>query len=232
MTDLLILFNDEIKIFGIKLINSADFFELVVRFFFNLAIILTIIRFLYYPFSRRKDYYFAFLLVGIVVFLITYSLVSAEKQFGIGVGIGLFALFGILRFRTSQIAIKEMTYLLVIIGVSVINSLVTTKTSYAELLFINLVIIFAIWTGERIWVTMNENRKTIVYEKIDLIKPEKRKELIEDLRQRTGLDVTRVQIGRINFMRDTARIRIFYRPSSISGMTDEDDNSLIDNDNI
>ncbi len=231
MDDLATIILNNGEFLGIKIIDSKQFLQLIVSFIFNTAVVLTIIRFLYYPFARRKEYYFAFLLVGIIVFLVTYSLVQIGEAFSLGAGIGLFALFGILRFRTSQIAIKEMTYLLVVIGVSVINALFS-DTSYANLLFVNIAVIFATWTGERIWITMNENRKTLIYEKIDLIKPEKRDEMIADLKQRTGLDITRVQIGRIDFLRDTVRIRIFYKPAGNGRSLDEDDNCIIDNDTI
>ncbi|MCK4698906.1 MAG: DUF4956 domain-containing protein, partial [Bacteroidales bacterium] len=127
-----------------------------------------------------------------------------------GVAIGLFALFGILRFRTRQIPVKEMTYLFLVIGLSVINAMLNDQTSYVELLFINMIILFVAWAAELFWQKDTGNSKFINYEKIDLIRPDKRKELIADLKKRTGLNITDVEIGRINFMRDTVRIRIFF----------------------
>jgi uncharacterized membrane protein YcaP (DUF421 family) len=103
-----------------------------------------------------------------------------------------------------------MTFLFTVIGISVINALANKKISYAELLFSNLILVFLIWVIERIWLVNKEGKKIIDYEKIEMIKPEKEQELIQDLRQRTGLDVTRVEIGRVDFLKDTARIRIFF----------------------
>ncbi len=170
---------------------------------------LVLVRFLYYPLARRKEYFFSFILVSTIVFLVTYSLVSIA-DLSTGVAIGLFALFGILRFRTRQIPVKEMTYLFLVIGISVINAMLNDQTSYVELLFINMIILFVAWAAELFWQKNTENSKFINYEKIDLIRPDKKEELIADLKKRTGLNITDVEIGRINFMRDTVRIRIFF----------------------
>lgn len=199
------------RFFGIELINISGFLELVARFIFNTLVVFALIRYLYYPVAKRKEYFFTFMLVSTIVFLISFSLIKVDKL-GIGVALGLFALFGILRFRTRQIPIKEMTYLFLVIGISVINALVTLLTSYVELLFINTMVLLVAWIGEKYLMQSKENSKTIVYEKIELVKPENRVKLIEDLENRTGLKIYRIEIGRINFLRDTARIRIFYTP--------------------
>ena len=103
-----------------------------------------------------------------------------------------------------------MTYLFIVIGVSVINALANKKISYAELFAANMIIVFATFGLERLWLLRHETRKNITYEKIDLIAPERREELIADLTERTGLNIVRVEIGRIDFLRDTANIRVFY----------------------
>jgi len=203
------LFPELLQIFGIKFINVSNFFELLVRFSFNSIVVLILVRFLYYPVARRKEYFFSYILISSIVFLVTYSLVSVA-DLSTGVAIGLFALFGILRFRTSQIPVKEMTYLFLVIGISVINAMLNGQTSYIELLFINMIILFMAWVAELFWQKNKMNSKFINYEKIDLIIPEKRKELITDLEKRTGLKITDISIGRINFMRDTVRIRIYF----------------------
>jgi hypothetical protein len=200
---------EAIRILGVKLINPGDFFELLLRFMFNLVITVVIIRFLYYPHSRRKDYFFIYMIFSVVVFLVCYSLANVSLQ--LGFALGLFAIFGILRYRTDTIPIKEMTYLFLMVGISVINSLTDKSVSYAELLFTNLVIIAVTWYLEKIWMQKKEDFTDIRYEKIELILPERRAELIQDIKNRTGLNVYRVSIDRINFMRDTAKIRIFYR---------------------
>ncbi len=203
---------EAIRILGVKLINPGDFFELLLRFLFNLIITVVIIRFLYYPHSRRKDYFFIYMIFSVVVFLVCYSLASVSLQ--LGFALGLFAIFGILRYRTDTIPIKEMTYLFLMVGISVINSLTDRSVSYAELLFTNLVIIAVTWYLEKIWMQKKEDFMDIRYEKIELILPERRADLIQDIKNRTGLNVYRVSIDRINFMRDTAKIRIFYRQDS------------------
>ena len=202
-------FPELLKIFSVKFINVSTFLELIVRFFFNFLVVLILVKFLYYPLARRKEYFFSYILVSAIVFLVTYSLVSIT-DLSTGVAIGLFALFGILRFRTKQIPVKEMTYLFLVIGISVINAILNDQTSYVELLFINMIILFVAWVAELFWKKNTENSKFINYEKIELIRPDKRKELIADLKKRTGLNITDVEIGRINFMRDTVRIRIFF----------------------
>ena len=128
----------------------------------------------------------------------------------LGFALGLFAIFGIIRYRTDPIAIKEMTYLFLVIGISVINALSNKKISHAELVFANLLIVFLTFGMERIWLLRHEVRKNILYEKIELIVPEKREELIEDLKSRTGLNISRKEIRRIDFLKDIANIRIFY----------------------
>jgi len=202
-------FPELLKIFSVEFINIPNFFELFIRFIFNFLVVLILVRFLYYPLARRKEYFFSFILVSTIVFLVTYSLVSIA-DLSTGVAIGLFALFGILRFRTRQIPVKEMTYLFLVIGISVINAMLNDQTSYVELLFINTIILFVAWAAELFWKKNTENSKFINYEKIDLISPDKKEELIADLKKRTGLNITDVEIGRINFMRDTVRIRIFF----------------------
>jgi len=196
------------QIFGVNLINLSDFLELLVRFCFNLAVVTVLVRYIYYPIARRKDYLFTYILISSVIFALCFLLENVKLQ--LGFALGLFAIFGIIRYRTSQIPIKEMTYLFLIIGVSVINALANKKISYTELVFANLVLIFVTLLLEKALLLKHELRKTIIYEKIDLIKPEKREELLKDLQERTGLKINRIEIGRIDFLRDIARIRIYY----------------------
>ena len=205
--NLLALLASSTQIFGINLINTPDFGELLLRFVLNMVVIVVIVRYLYYPTSRRKDYLFSYIMISAVIFLLCFLLNSVKLQ--IGFALGLFAIFGIIRYRTDSISIKEMTFLFIVIGVSVINALANKKISYAELFFTNIIIVLLIWFMEKAWLMNKEGKKMIEYEKIDLIKPDKEAELIADLRERTGLDVTRVEIGKIDFLKDSARIRIY-----------------------
>jgi hypothetical protein len=128
----------------------------------------------------------------------------------IGFALGLFAIFGIIRYRTNPIPIKEMTYIFVVIGLSVINAMSSKKISYTELFLINLIVIGVIFFLENVWLLKHESSKIVVYEKIDLIKPERYNELIADLEDRIGIKVTRIEIGKIDFLKDTAKIRVYY----------------------
>ena len=193
---------------GTPIFDNNDFWKLILKGVFNFLIILIIVRYIYYPVTRNKDYLFTYLLISLTVFLLCFLLDNVKLE--LGFALGLFAIFGIIRYRTDPIPIKEMTYLFLVIGISVINALANKKISYAELLFANLVIVFVTFGMERLWLLRHETRKNIIYEKIELIAPERRDELIQDLKDRTGLDVVRVEIRRIDFLKDTANLRIFY----------------------
>ncbi len=192
-----------------SLFEVGDLVHLVIRFSFNILVIGIIVRGLYYSLTRKKNYLFSFMLIGVIVFLVCSGLNKVE--IGWAFALGLFAIFGIIRYRTNPIPIKEMTYLFIVIGVSVINGLSSRNTTYPELVFTNIIVILVVYVLERVWLMKNEAKKIIDYEKIELIHPDKRAELVEDLKQRTGLPINRVEIGRINFLRDTVRILIYYQ---------------------
>lgn len=196
------------EIWGIELIDTEDFFELVARFAFNLSVITVAVRFLYYPGAKRKDYLFTYILISTIIFLLCILLDNVKLQ--IGFALGLFAIFGIIRYRTNPIPIKEMTYLFIVIGISVINALANKKVSYAELLFTNFVVLGITFILEKVSLVKHESTKIIEFEKIDLIKRENREALIADLEERTGIKINRIEIGRISFLRDTVRIKIYY----------------------
>ncbi len=208
------------ELFDMKLINVSDFLELTIRFFFNLLVLFFLVRALYFSKTKRKDYLFTYFLIGSVVFLICFMLSSVKLQ--LGFALGLFAIFGIIRYRTTQISIREMTYLFVVISLSVINALINKKVSYAEAVFANLIILTIVWIIEKVIHFRHESVKLIYYDKIDLILPEKRVELIADLKKRTGLDIHRIEIGRINFLQDSARIMVYYYADCINSADDAD----------
>ncbi len=144
-----------------------------------------------------------------MVFLLCYTLVDVSLQ--LGFALGLFAIFGIIRYRTRQIQIKEMTYLFLVIGISVINALAHHQLSYLELLLVNALIIGLTWALEKAWLSRHETFKMVDYEKIEYIRQENRDKLIKDLEERTGIKkINRVEIGPVNFITDTARIKIYY----------------------
>jgi hypothetical protein len=159
-----------------------------------------------------------------LIFMLCFLLESVKLQ--IGFAFGLFAIFGILRYRTFAIPIKEMTYLFILIGISVINALANKKISWAELVFTNLVLAFLIYGLEKLWLLKHESSKQIIYEKVDMIQPQKREELKKDLEERTGLKINRIDIGRIDYLRDTAKLIIYYyEEDNRINMADESDHA-------
>ncbi|HLV43212.1 MAG TPA: DUF4956 domain-containing protein [Brumimicrobium sp.] len=195
-------------ILNIQFYNN-DVFSLLFRLLLNFFFLTLIIRFVYYPKTKRKDYVFTYLLIGLVTFFLSFAL--KKLDIGVGMGLGLFAIFGIIRYRTQTIEIKEMTYLFVVIGLSVINSLATDEISFLEVLLLNGTAIFIIAGLEFFWWKNNEQIRMVIYEKIDLITPENYNEMKLDLEFRTGLDILRFEVGDINFLNDTAVVRVYYK---------------------
>lgn len=189
-------------------IFDDDFYTMLFRFGINLLFLTLIVRFLYYPRARSKEYLFTYYMIGIIVFFLCFTMNKFELD--LGMALGLFAIFGIIRYRTDAIAIKEMTYLFVVIGISVINALANQKMSFAEIFAANLAVVFAIALIERLWLLKNELSKEVIYEKIENIRPENKHLLKEDLEKRTGLPIHRIEIGTIDFLKDTAMITIYY----------------------
>lgn len=207
INDLLFILAD-VEIFGSDFFDKKDFIELLVRSAFNFLIVGYIVRYLYYPVTKNKDYLFTYLLISVTVFFLCFLLENVKLE--LGFALGLFAIFGIIRYRTDPIPIKEMTYLFIVIGISVMNALVNKKISHAEVLFTNVIFIAITYSLEKIWLLKHESRKNITFEKIELILPERKEELLADLKERTGLNITRVEIRNVDFLRDTANLRIFY----------------------
>lgn len=210
-----------IPILGSKLIDYDDFFEMLIRFFINFSVAFILIRVIYYPIHKRKDYLFTYFLFNILIFFVCILLNGVKLK--LGFAFGLFAIFGILRYRTEQLPIKEMTYLFMIIAIAIVNSLSDKKVSFAELMLVNGVIVAATYFLEKVFLLKHESRKVVLYEKIENVKPENHELLIADLKERTGLDINRVQIGRIDFLKDTVKIIIFYFEEEPSNSSNEGD---------
>ncbi|MFR2069792.1 MAG: DUF4956 domain-containing protein [Bacteroides nordii] len=202
---------NELSFIETPLIDSIGFLQLLLRFTFNLGIVSIILRFFYYPKSKRRDYYFTFTLISISIFLMIFLLGSVKLK--IGFALGLFAIFGIIRYRTESMPVREMTYLFAIIAISVINAL-AVEISYAELLGTNLLFVFSIWLCESNRYLRHISCKLVQYDRIELIRPEKREALLKDLRERTGLSIIRVEVGHIDFLRDSAILKLYYEPVS------------------
>ena len=189
------------------IIDGGAVIELLWRFVFNCIVVGLIIHFFYYPKSRRRDYYFTFSLIAVSVFLLIILMGGVKMK--VGFALGIFAIFGIIRYRTESVPIREMTYLFVIIAISVINAL-AVQLSIAELLMANALFILSVWLLESERWLKHVSCKIVLYDKIQLITPDKREELIADLRERIGVDVNKVEIGHVDFLRDAVMIKVYY----------------------
>lgn len=189
-------------------INGEAFLTLLIRYLFNLITTGIIIWFLYYKKTQRRDYLFTFFMVSTTIFLMIFLLDSVKIQ--VGFALGLFAIFGILRYRTDTLPVREMTYLFAIIGISVINALSNHKVSLIELITTNLIFIIAFWILETTRFIRHTACKLIIYERIDLVNSAKKEEMMEDLRKRTGLAIEKAEIGQIDFLKDIAYVKVYY----------------------
>jgi len=210
---------EDMEMLGTPLIEVSDFLNMALRFAFNTVVVWIMIHCLYYPKSRRRDYYFTFMLISISIFFLIFLLGGVKLK--IGFALGLFAIFGIIRYRTESMPVREMTYLFSIISLSVINALATT-IGYVELVCTNLMFILATWFFESYKLLRHVNTKLVQYDRISLIKPDKREELIADLEERTGLKIEKVEVGGIDFLRDMAMLKIYYHSDSIEPNTVDD----------
>lgn len=184
-----------------------DFINHGMGFLINLAIIIIIVRFIYYPRQRSKEYVFTFFAFNTIIFFVMNLL--NDSTISLGAGFGLFAIFSILRYRTDPIPIHEMTYLFIVTALPVINSVLLGTNAYAEFAVTNIAVMGVLFILEMGWGFNYEIRKSIQYERIDLIRPDKWSELIADLEERTGLPIKRIEVGSFNFLRDSVRITIY-----------------------
>lgn len=204
---------------GVKGLNLEDFLGLIIRLFIHFFFVFVLVRVIYYPIARRKDFLFTYFLFSISIFTMCFLLENVKLEMGFA--LGLFAVFGIIRYRTDAIPIKEMTYLFVVIAMSVMNALINKKISLAELAFANTAIIALTYGLEKVWLLRHESQKLILYERIDLIQSGRRHELLQDLESRTGIKINRVELGKIDFLRDTVMIKIYFYEDQQEGHMDE-----------
>ena len=188
---------------------TVPLFELLSSFLLNTIVVFIIVHFLYYPKGRRRDYYFTFLMLSISIFMLIYLLLGNSSDMGIGAALGLFAIFGIIRYRTESVPIREMTYLFFLVALSVLNAK-SGDINFLGRLVINGVMILTVWGAERLLSNHKEGCKFVKYDNIELIKPEKHEELKQDLETRLGVKVTRVEVGAVDFLTDMTMLRVFY----------------------
>jgi hypothetical protein len=181
----------------------------IAGFVLNVLSAFIVVRLVYYPRGRSNDYVFTFLAFNTVIYFIMGLFTSIELS--IGAGFGLFALFSILRYRTETVPIREMTYLFVMAALPILNSVLWGSSEFDKLLIVDLLVVLILWILDREWgFYRNQSQMNIVYEKIDLIKKERKEEMLKDLSERTGLSVLDFDVVNINFLRDVAEIRITY----------------------
>ena len=201
-----------------QLFFSPSFSAMIVRLVINIVVTCLIIDRLYYPKSKRRDFYFTFMLISIAIFFIVFFMIFVLEEMkgktSLGIGIGLFGIFSIMRYRTDAMPVREMTYLFVIIALSLVNA-ISEGVPMLELLITNLIFIVSVWILE--WRLKVLPSKIIQYDKIDLVKPERKAELIADLEQRLGLEIVQVEVGSIDFIRDMAMVKIRYRGNRSDG---------------
>lgn len=209
--------------------DSCRLIDLILRLIINTVFCFIIARALYFPKSRRKDFFFTYLLMGFAIFMLIHLM--SDSKIKTGIAMGLFAIFSIMRYRTESVPIREMTYLFLVIAMATVNGVaweanISRKTtdflgpelvSAGELLLTDLLFVLAIWLVEGVNFAKGLQSKFIRYDKIDLITPERHDDLIADLKKRTGLDITKVSIGSIDFLKDMALLKIFYKDNDDEG---------------
>lgn len=204
----------------------------ILGFLINFTVAFILVRWIYLPSSPVKSHVFTFMAFNTIIYFVISILTSSEM--GIGIGFGLFAIFSLLRYRTDPIPIREMTYLFIIVALPVMNSAAVYDQKWVEMIIANATVLLVLFLLEKGWGFRYEISKSILYEKIDLIVPERRAELIADLEKRTGLKVKRVHVGRLDFMRDVATLEVFsdfsdgndflrYNSDAAALAADEDD---------
>ncbi len=201
-----------------EFIDTDHVTSLLIAFIINLIAIMIIVRWLYYPKCKRGEFFFTYILIAISTFMLIYVL--GDVKLKAGIALGLFAMFSIIRYRTEQIAIREMTYLFTIIAVSAINGLTISELSIGEVIIINILFIAVIVICESKLLISHYSYKVIKYDNINLITPDKREELIADLEKRTGLKVIKVEVGAIDFLKDAAIVKMYYKSNQANNSVD------------
>ena len=220
--------------------ENVNLLNLVICTVLNTFFVWVIVHCFYYPKGRRRDYYFSFILMSISIFTLIYLLLDSDKSVGTGVALGLFAIFSIVRFRTESVPIREMTYLFLLVALSVLNGKVGSVLHFVEkaatpkdpgrtidvaitgvdslvvsvvyIISLSLLFVLSIWIAERmLHKSYTEGCKYVRYDNIDLIKPERYDDLVKDLEERLGLKIDRVEVGAVDFLKDMTMLRVFYR---------------------
>lgn len=202
---------------------SLEFTQMLIRLLLSVGVTFILVHFLYYPKSKRRDFYFTFMLISIAIFFLVFYMMFAledmKAKTSMGIGIGLFGIFSIMRYRTDAMPVREMTYLFVIISLSVVNA-IALDVNILQLLFADTTVLVATFICEKS-LKMHAT-KTILYDRIELVKADRHDELIRDLEERTGLVIEDVEIGAMDFLKDATVLKVHYRTSRSEGSNSVD----------
>ncbi len=196
---------------NMALFDIAGLEELLLRFFLNLFCVAVVVHCLYYPKCKRRDFHFTFMLIGVSIFLLMFFMGGVKLR--VGVALGLFAVFGIIRYRTESVPIREMTYLFIVIAISAINA-IATGISWLELFAADVLFVMCIWLCESNRTFKHMTCKLVQYDRIELITPEHEAELYDDLQHRLGVKVQKIEVGSVDFLKDSAIIKVYYEEAS------------------
>ena len=198
------------EMFGLsEFFDASDYIKLLMRLTLNVGFAWIVIRGIHYRLYRNRDMAFTYLLFNVITFALCYLLRKVPIE--LGFALGLFAVFGILRYHTEPIRTRDLTYLFVMIGLAILNAVANKKVSFAELVTIDLVIVSLTWLMAYSLASKREESHKVVYDNLELLKPGKREALFADLTERTGMEVIWVDVGDLNLLRDTARLTISCR---------------------
>ncbi len=195
-------------IFSENFCNMSGLIAMTLRFLLNVVVVWFIVHFFYYPKGKRRDYYFTYLLLSVSIFMLIYLMDGSKLE--IGAALGLFAVFGIIRYRTESVPIREMTYLFFLVALSVLNG-TNADLSIVERLAANLLLIAIVWASENFLLESKVGCKFVRYDNIDLITPERHNELKADLEKRLGVEIVRIEVGSVDFLTDMTMLRVFYQ---------------------
>jgi predicted membrane channel-forming protein YqfA (hemolysin III family) len=201
-------------------IASTEFYELLIQFGINLAVLLIISRAMYFKWNRNPEYMFAQLITGAIVFIICALLRWVQLE--LGLVLGLFAIFAIIRFRTINVPVKEMAYLFMVVGISAVNALLQLSQCFQWIVFANMVLVSMTFILEKVFFSNKLTRRTITFNNPDLLKPSKHQLLLQELRSLTELDIVRFEIGKVDYIKGQAQIRIFFRGDGNSSFNENE----------
>ena len=204
---------------------STGFFDTLLRFVLCFLVNWFIVKFLYFKKSRRRDFFFTFIIISVAIFFLVYLMMGMDRgKATMGVGLGLFGIFSIMRYRTDTMPVREMTYLFVVVCLSVVHAMADSMgvdsngkmvgTPIMELLVIDAIVIASIIMFER--TLKVEPSKLVQYDRIELVKPDRYQELVADLEERLGLKIIKVEVGAVDFLRDMAMLRVYYKADGVA----------------